>query len=57
MEILVKVKSVYGKEYIYPVCDRSKLLCSLTGAKTFTVHALQTVRDLGYTVVVQTPTV
>jgi hypothetical protein len=50
MSIQVRIRSVYGNDYTYPVCDTAKLLCSLTGAKTFTVHALTVIRELGYIV-------
>jgi len=56
MNITVRVKSVYGKQLIYPVCQTAQLLCSLTNAKTFTQEALATVKALGYTVTVETPT-
>jgi hypothetical protein len=56
MEITVKLKSVYGNDLIYPVCDKATLLASLTGKKTFTDESIKTIKDLGYTVTVQPET-
>jgi hypothetical protein len=57
MEITVRVKNVYGKQLVYPVNDNAQLLCALTGAKTFTSEALAVIKQLGYTVTVETPTI
>jgi len=48
MRILLKAKSVYGKVLIYPVCEQSLLLISLTGKKTFDDRDLSTIKKLGY---------
>jgi hypothetical protein len=56
MEITVKLKSVYGNDLIYPVCDKATLLASLTGKKTFTDESIKTIKNLGYTVTVQPET-
>jgi len=48
MKILLKAKSVYGKVLIYPVCEQSLLLISLTGKKTFDDRDLSTIKKLGY---------
>jgi hypothetical protein len=56
MEITVKLKSVYGNDLIYPVCDTAVLLASLTGKKTFTPESIETIKELGYTVTVQPST-
>jgi hypothetical protein len=34
----------------YPACPQSKLFCELTGTKTLTKSALQTIQRLGFTV-------
>lgn len=49
MELLVKIREIYGKTLVYPACERSKLLCSLTGHKTLTEDACFTLEMLGYT--------
>ena len=49
MELTVKVKNVYGNDLIYPVCEKSKLICNkLLKAKTFTQSAINTLKELGY---------
>lgn len=57
MNITVAVKNVYGREVIYPVCNKAKLLAELAGTKTFTQHAIQTVKALGYSIQVAAPTI
>lgn len=48
MKLLVIIKNVYGNEMIYPVCDKAKLLCKLSGKKTFTKDSLSILKQLGY---------
>ena len=50
MTIHVQIKTVYGKELIYPCCDTSKLLVALTGAKTFTRKDIDVIKALGYSI-------
>ena len=50
MEIQVMVKSVYGENKVYPVCDTAKKFCELTGRKTLTRRDLQVIASLGYAV-------
>jgi hypothetical protein len=52
-KIIVEVKSVYGNEAIYPVCDDAKLFASLAGTKTLTRPALEIIKKLGYAVEVK----
>jgi hypothetical protein len=54
--ITVTIKSVYGIDRIYPACDTSRLLAKLTGSKTFSDSHIQTIKELGYTVEVETKT-
>ena len=56
MTILVEVKNVYGNRTVYPACDKSRLLAALTGNRTLTVDAIETIKRLGYTIQVKTPT-
>jgi hypothetical protein len=48
MEILVEVKTNYGTQHIYPVCKQGKLFAELTGKKTLTYQAIDTIRRMGY---------
>ena len=55
-QITVAVKSVYGRQTIYPVCEQAKLLTSLTGNKTLSQSNIATIKALGYTIQVEQPT-
>jgi len=48
-ELLVKVKSIYGIDKVYPECEEGQLLAQLTGKKTFTNDNLGLLKKLGYT--------
>ena len=54
--ITVSVKSVYGRQTIYPVCEQAKLLASLTGNKTLSQADISTIKALGYNITVEQPT-
>jgi len=56
MTITVEIKNVYGNETIYPVCDTAKKLAKLTGNKTLTLAAIQTIKELGYTIAIKAQT-
>jgi hypothetical protein len=51
MNITVRIQDVYGKQTIYPVCDKAKTFAALTGCKTLTNAALTHIQSLGYTIV------
>ena len=46
--LIVKKKSVWGTERIYPICERSKLFTRLVGQKTLDRSAIEIIRQLGY---------
>jgi len=54
--ITVRIDSNYGCRVIYPACHTSKLIAQLAGTRTLTDRALAVVKQLGYTVNVQQPT-
>lgn len=56
-EVRVIVRSAYGVERIYPVCDNANLFTSLTGQKTLTHETIKAIRKLGFTVTVVPQTV
>ena len=56
MQILVKIKNVYGNEMVYPVCDTALTLASLTGKKTFSTQDIALIKTLGYQVNVEQKT-
>ena len=49
-EITVSVKSVYGKEAIYPVCQTAHHFCSMLGQKTLTRDNIMWVKLMGFVV-------
>ena len=46
--IEVQIKSVYGNELIYPVCDVAKLFASFSGKKTLSHADINRIKALGY---------
>jgi hypothetical protein len=50
MNINVQVRNVYGNDLVYPVCDDAKRFAAIAGSKTLSVHTLNLIVDLGYTV-------
>jgi len=49
-EIQVTVKNVYGRDTVYPACDKALLFTKLVGQKTLTVRELELIKALGYTI-------
>mgnify|MGYP005830556925 CR=1 FL=1 len=60
MNIIVKIKSVYNKDLIYPVCHKAKLFARISGAtdeaKTLTPQTIRKIKELGYEIAVETQT-
>jgi len=48
MELIVKVKQVYGNDMIYPVNDTAQKFANLIGKKTFSKVDLAIISNLGY---------
>lgn len=55
MEILVRIKNVYGTDLVYPVCDKAKIFARLAAQKTLTDWTITQIKELGYTIKVETP--
>ena len=54
MNITVRVKDVYGQRRIYPACDTSKLLLSMSPTRlTFDEHQIDAIKKLGYTIITE----
>jgi hypothetical protein len=53
MQITVQIKSTYGNENIYPVCDTAKLFADIAGTKTLTFHVIDRLKKAGYSIQVQ----
>ena len=56
MKIIIKTKSVYGIMQAYPACPQSKIFCDLTGTKTLTRSALESIKKLGFEIEQQAQT-
>jgi hypothetical protein len=50
MMIQVSVKSVYGNDTVYPVCEKAKLFADIAGTKTLTHATLCLIERMGYTI-------
>ena len=46
----ITIKSVYGRETIYPVCDQAKRLAALVGTKTLTQQTIRDAMGMGFKV-------
>lgn len=57
MNITVRLKDVYGKQTVYPVCETARLFCRIANTKTLTREILDSVKALGYSVTVEQPSI
>lgn len=48
--IEVEIRTVYGTEKIYPLCDRSRIFCKLLGQSTLTFENIKFIKELGFEV-------
>lgn len=46
----LEVRTVYGRELIYPVCLQSQLLLALVNSKTFSPKHVRALINAGYTI-------
>jgi hypothetical protein len=53
--IKVSVRSVYGRETIYPACPHSVFLCRLAKTRTITDDMMRLIQAQGYRVEVEAP--
>ena len=51
MEIVVRRKTLYGNDVIYPVCDTAVCLTMLGDTKTLTQRQIGIIKALGYKIV------
>jgi hypothetical protein len=57
-KLKIEIKDVYGVKRIYPACDTSKLLVQLKKKdKTFNNEDIAILKQLGFTIEIQTPTI
>lgn len=53
MTITIRIKDVYGKETIYPVCETAKTFAAIAGTTTLTGVTLMRINSLGYTILTE----
>jgi len=51
--IKVTIKTVYGVETVYPVCNDAHTFAQIAGTKTLTLETISNVKRLGYSVALQ----
>jgi hypothetical protein len=51
--ITVQIKSVFGRDVIYPACAKATGFCKLIGQKSLTDEQIVQIKSLGYEVKVQ----
>ena len=56
MNITVRIDKNYGTTVVYPACHTSKLIAQLAGTRTLTDRAIEIIKQLGYAIEVQQPT-
>lgn len=53
LQIVVRLKTNYGSQVIYPACDKAKTFAKLLNQETLTPHNIRVIKELGYEVVVK----
>lgn len=48
--IKVRITVKYGRERIYPVCQKAELFCKIAGASTLTRANIDSIKALGFDV-------
>lgn len=48
--IQVRIKTVYGEERIYPICEKAKLFTQLVKQKCLTREDVDVIKALGYSI-------
>lgn len=54
LQVVIKIKNVYGNDLIYPICQNAQRFASLAGTKTLSPRNISDIRALGFTVVQST---
>jgi len=57
VQLTIEIKSVYGVERIYAVCNNAKLITKLKQSKTLSKDDISILRELGYTIQTKQPTI
>lgn len=46
--ITVKVREVYGRRLVYPICERAKAFARISGRETLTESVIKEIKFLGF---------
>lgn len=57
MNIKVEIKSVYGRDTVYPACPDARRFADIAGTKTLCDRTLTIIQELGYGIEVVHPLV
>ena len=57
MTIQVSIRTIFGNEKIYPICDKAKVFAKIVKQKTLTKEDIQKIKMLGVKVEVIIPEV
>jgi len=57
MQLIVEIKSVYGVNRIYAVCNNAKLITKLKQSKTLSKEDISILKELGYKIETKQPTI
>jgi hypothetical protein len=49
-DLYVQVKSVYGKDTVYPACESTKSFCELLNQTTLTERDIKHIKSMGFKV-------
>jgi hypothetical protein len=55
LEIVVRIKNVYGVDKVYPVSPNAHLFADIAGTTTLRPSDLKAIQELGYRVIVEQP--
>ena len=47
VKVIVEIKTVYGKELVYPICEQAKLFAKIAGSKTLSDDTIKHMKALG----------
>lgn len=53
MQLTIQIKNNYGKEAIYPICEKAKTFAKLARTSTLTRDTVELIKSLGYSFTVQ----
>lgn len=57
MEIIIAIKQVYGRDMIYPRCEKAHKFCKMLNQKTLTQRDLANIQGLGFSIKLEAQTV